>query len=165
MPPAYVVAGLGFGDEGKGTITEFIAKTIGAKIVVRYNGGAQAAHNVVTPDGRHHTFSQFGSGSLVGAGTHLSKHVIIEPLALMNERRALLKVGGNTEISINHDALITTQYHRAANRLREILRKDGRHGSCGMGIGETRHDHLAHPSETPRFYHLKNKGNMRTPLE
>ncbi|MGH3126065.1 MAG: hypothetical protein ACRDNT_27800 [Streptosporangiaceae bacterium] len=34
-----------------------------ARTVVRFNGGAQAAHNVVTADGRQHTFAQFGSGS------------------------------------------------------------------------------------------------------
>lgn len=31
----------------------------------------------------------------------------------------------------------TTPYHQAANRARETARGASRHGSCGMGIGET----------------------------
>ena len=60
---AYIVVDLGFGDSGKGLLTDFLVRHLEADVVVRYNGGAQAGHNVVTPDGRHHTFSQFGSGA------------------------------------------------------------------------------------------------------
>ena len=63
---AYVVVGLGFGDEGKGAIVDHLAAVHPVHTVVRYNGGAQAAHNVVLPDGRHHTFHQFGSGTFRG---------------------------------------------------------------------------------------------------
>ena len=35
------------------------------------------------------------------------------------------------------DALLTTPVHAAANRTREDARGAGRHGSCGLGIGET----------------------------
>ncbi|MGH3238625.1 MAG: adenylosuccinate synthetase, partial [Streptosporangiaceae bacterium] len=62
----HIVCGLGFGDEGKGSVTEFFCSPRypdPARTVVRFNGGAQAAHNVVTADGRQHTFAQFGSGS------------------------------------------------------------------------------------------------------
>ena len=74
MATVVLLAGLGFGDEGKGTVTDYLVRTHSAKMVVRYNGGAQAAHNVVLPDGRHHTFAQFGSGTFVpGVRTHLSR--------------------------------------------------------------------------------------------
>ena len=82
---AVVVIGLGFGDEGKGTCTEFLAREHDAKLVVRFNGGAQTAHNCVQSDGRHHTFSQFGSGTFVpGCNTFLSRHMLVQTLQEMN---------------------------------------------------------------------------------
>ena len=62
---AYIVVDLGFGDAGKGTIVEALVRKTYAKLVVRFNGGSQAAHNVVFPDGTRHTFSQFGSATFV----------------------------------------------------------------------------------------------------
>ena len=62
---ASIVADLGFGDTGKGTIVDALARQGGVSAVVRFSGGAQARHNVVTPDGRQHEFSQFGSGTFV----------------------------------------------------------------------------------------------------
>jgi adenylosuccinate synthase len=47
---AWVVVDLGFGDQGKGSVTDFLVRARGAGLVVRYNGGAQAAHRVVTSD-------------------------------------------------------------------------------------------------------------------
>ncbi|MEM8861963.1 MAG: adenylosuccinate synthetase, partial [Chloroflexota bacterium] len=47
-------------------------------------------------------------------------------------------------------APITTPFHRAVNRLKELARGDSRHGSCGMGIGETMVDLLAHPGRVIR---------------
>ncbi len=52
-----ITAGAGFGDEGKGHTVDYLVRALGAGLVVRYNGGSQAAHNVVTPDGRHHTYA------------------------------------------------------------------------------------------------------------
>jgi adenylosuccinate synthase len=109
---AYGVIDLGFGDSGKGTIVDFLIRHTGAKLVVRFNGGAQAGHNVVTTDGKHHTFSQFGSGSLVpGVKTVLSQDVAIHPIALQAEAKHLesLGVANPMENLIIHEkCLITT---------------------------------------------------------
>ncbi len=56
---AIIIADLGYGDAGKGSIVDALARSQPVHTVVRYNGGAQAAHNVVTPDGRQHTFAQY----------------------------------------------------------------------------------------------------------
>jgi adenylosuccinate synthase len=144
-----VVTDLGFGDAGKGSIIDYLARNSGspaAPVVVRFNGGAQAAHNVVTPDGCHHTFHQFGSAGFVpGARTHLSRFMLVNPLNLVREAEQLAAVGvpdALGRLTIDEAALIVTPYHQAANRLREIARGDGRHGSCGEGIGETMADWL-----------------------
>lgn len=148
----FLTADLGFGDAGKGTVVDYLARRHQAETVVRYNGGAQAAHNVVTPEGRHHTFAQFGSGSFAGAGTHLSRFMVVNPLALVREGRALQELGERdifSRLTVDEEALLTTPYHQAMNRLREIARGAGKHGSCGMGVGETRADFLAWGGEVP----------------
>jgi adenylosuccinate synthase len=145
---AIILAGLGYGDEGKGTWTDFLARTEPVHTVVRFNGGAQAGHNVVAPDGRHHTFAQFGSGTLVrGVNTHLSRYMLLNPLRLLREDADLQRLGVTdalARLSVDRRALVTTPFQVAANRLRELARGDARHGSCGMGIGETMSDWLEH---------------------
>jgi adenylosuccinate synthase len=148
---ALVVVDLGFGDSGKGLLTDYLVRTTGAPLVVRYNGGAQAGHNVVTPDGRHHTFAQFGAGSFVeGVRTVLSRHVVVHPTALLHEAAALEGKGIRdpfSRVRISEHARVITPFHQAANRLREMARGRGRHGSCGVGVGDAVEDAAAHPEE------------------
>jgi adenylosuccinate synthase len=158
-----IVVDLGFGDAGKGSVVDWICSPgfggpgFGGRpvrAVVRFNGGAQAAHNVVTADGRHHTFAQFGSGTFTpGVRTHLSRFMLVDPLALAAEATHLAVAGvGDAldRLTVDRDALLTTPYHRAANRARERARGDARHGSCGAGIGETARYALEYPGDAPR---------------
>lgn len=141
---AYIVVDLGFGDSGKGLLTDFLVRRFDAGVVVRYNGGAQAGHNVVTPDGRSHTFSQFGAGTFVpNVRTYLSRHVVIHPTALLVEGDILAGKGLRDPFSrlrLSDRALVITPFHQAANRIREMLRGADRHGSCGVGVGEAVED-------------------------
>lgn len=155
---AWLIAGLGYGDERKGATVELLVRREGAKLVVRYCGGPQCAHNVVLSDGRHHCFSQFGSGTFAGARTHLSRHMLINPITLYAEARHLAEVGVVDPLSMltaEEDALVTTPFHMAANRLREMLRAGARHGSCGMGVGETTRFSHDHPDEAIRIRDLR----------
>ncbi|MFG3553939.1 adenylosuccinate synthetase [Micromonospora sp. NPDC047557] len=148
------VVDLGFGDAGKGTVVDWLCATRPVHTVVRFNGGAQAAHTVVLRDGRHHTFAQFGAGTFhPGVGTHLSRHVVVDPLALAAEADHLATIGvpdALDRLTVDADALLATPYHRAANRAREIARGADRHGSCGLGVGEAVAYGLAHPDDAPR---------------
>lgn len=141
---AIVVVDLGCGDQGKGAVTDFLVRARGASAVVRFNGGAQAGHNVVTDDGRHHTFAQFGAGSFVpGVETWLTAQVAVQPWAMVVEAEHLARVGVTDAFArtrIAAEAPVITPFHRAANRLRERARGAGRHGSCGMGVGEAVRD-------------------------
>jgi adenylosuccinate synthase len=154
-----IVADLGYGDAGKGGIVDWLchpgpASTGPVHTVVRYNGGAQAAHNVVTPDGRWHTFAQFGSGTFTpGVRTFLSRYMMVDPLAMVAEADHLAAVGvagAFSLVDVDRDALLTTPYHQAANQARERARGAGRHGSCGMGVGETAAYALRSPADAPR---------------
>lgn len=163
----YLTLDLGFGDAGKGSFVDFLCRHDHAHTVVRYNGGAQAGHRVVTPDGREHVFSQFGSGTLAGAATHLSRFMLVEPLAMMAEAAHLRELGiANpfAALTIDENALLTTPFHRAVNRLKELARGNGRHGSCGLGIGETAVDALTHPRTVPRIGDLRHPDTLRAKL-
>ncbi|WP_165422776.1 adenylosuccinate synthetase [Ktedonosporobacter rubrisoli] len=146
MTQAILLADLGFGDAGKGTITDFLARELGAHTIVRYNGGPQAAHNVVTSSGMQHTFAQFGSAMLLPlTKTLLSRFMLISPLNMFKEERHLSTLGITNawqRTFIDRRALVITPFQRALNRLREIARAGQRHGSCGEGVGECMADFL-----------------------
>jgi adenylosuccinate synthase len=145
MKRAILTVGLGFGDEGKGATVDFLARKFEADLVVRYCGGSQAGHNVELPDGRRHTFSQFGAGTLATDSdpprTYLGPNVIIDPLALMREAQHLADLGVREParlLTIHPRCLVATPWHQAVNRLRELSLGTARHGSCGQGIGAAR---------------------------
>ena len=132
-----VVIGAHFGDEGKGLMTDYFAsQLLDSTVVVRFNGGAQAGHTVVTPKGDRHVFSHFGSGTLLGVPTYLSQFFIVNPLLFLTELDAL---GGSLKAPIYVDlrCLVSTPYDMLLNQVQENERGTARHGSCGVGINET----------------------------
>lgn len=165
---AYIIVDLGYGDAGKGTLVDALARRAHAHTVIRYNGGAQAAHNVITPDGRHHTFAQFGSASfLPGVQTFLSRWMLVEPYAMFNEEEHLHSVGVSDAFArtlLDRQALVITPFQQAANRLRELARGGQRHGSCGMGIGETMADALRWGEAMIRAGDLPDRARVRRKL-
>ena len=135
---AWAVIGAGFGDEGKGLVTDALAEALGpAVLVVRSNGGAQAGHTVQTPDGRRHVFHHVGSGSFAGAPTHLSRFFVSHPILLAEEVAALRSLGAEPRISADPRGYVTTPWDMMVNQLLEQSRGGARHGSCGLGFGET----------------------------
>jgi adenylosuccinate synthase len=134
---AKAVIGASFGDEGKGLTVDYLCSRGDAGVVVRFNGGAQAGHTVVTPDGRRHVFKQVGSGAFMGVPTFLSKYVSVNPIALFMELKKLDEIHVVPELFASPECLVTTFADMVINRRLEDARGAGRHGSCGMGIGET----------------------------
>jgi adenylosuccinate synthase len=136
---AHVVIGANFGDEGKGLLTDYYASKLPmefgySRCVVRYNGGAQAGHTVVTSD-RRHIFSHFGSGTLTGAATFLARDFIVNPRFFLNERAALSNCGAG--LVVDPSCHVSVPYDRLINELVEQARGVNRHGSVGVGINET----------------------------
>lgn len=152
MEASPVIIGSGFGDEGKGLITDFESRRLSASVVVRFNGGAQAGHTVQEPSGSRHVFGHIGSGSFSGADTYLSSHFILNPLALQKELRELQpKMTRTPKIFVHQDAIVSTLYDMALNSLVELQRGSDRHGSCGLGINETVTRSEANPIGAIRF--------------
>lgn len=106
-------------------------------MVVRFNGGAQAGHTVVTPDGRRHVFSHFGAGAFCGVPTYLSSFFVLNPLLFFLELDTLVALGVRPIVYAHPNCLVTTFADMIINQKKEDARGHARHGSCGVGINET----------------------------
>ena len=137
MKRCSIVIGSLWGDEGKGHMTDILCNSP-KSLNVRFNGGAQASHTVVTPDNKRHAFRHFGAGTFTGAKTYLSEYFIINTGAFSKELRELKESFNITPCEfVNPDCLVTTPWDVYINQAIEILRGENRHGSCGFGINET----------------------------
>lgn len=139
----YKLFGMSFGDESKGSFTDWLTKETGARCIVKYNGGAQASHTVITPEGALHKFSQLGSGMFHdGTHTFITENMVINPDSLYVELGAFaIKTGISVtqlmkRLRIHRDCIMVTPYHRLLNRLREISLGENRRGTVGTGVSE-----------------------------
>lgn len=141
---ATILCDLGYGDAGKGSMTDYFCRSEGYTWVVRYTGGPQASHYVALPDGRTHCFSQFGSGTLSGVKTLFSRTAFIEPAGILAEEKVLADkfamVDASNHWFVDEETVLVTPWHRMIGRLNEIVRGAHRHGSCGQGVGEAAED-------------------------
>lgn len=137
----FSVIGAGYGDEGKGLAVDAKAHDLlseGEVTVVRVNGGAQAGHTVHTPEGARHVFHQIGAGSFAGARTHWACGFAASPMFWAEEKAEVAALGGRVDaITADPRVLITTPWDIMINQFAEQARGEARHGSCGMGFGET----------------------------
>ena len=133
MAQAFAVIGANYGDEGKGHITDYLSDE--NTLVIRFNGGAQASHTVVTSDGRQHVFHHFGSGTIQGARTLLGRHFIVNPLVFVDELGTLLKKVAVKPVLIDPRCRVTTPYDMVVNAFTSQYFK--KNDTCGQGINET----------------------------
>ncbi len=168
MKRSIIVVDLGFGDSGKGSCVDALCRKVKVDGIAKVSGGSQCSHRVVLPDGRSHRFAQWGSGSFAGVPTYLGPNFIINVKAMLNESRHLVEVGVSSPfplLSVSPDALVSTPYHQWLNQIKELARGDGRHGSCGQGIGETRSYWLKHGGDAVHAIDLKRGTDLRAKLE
>lgn len=165
----FVVVDLGFGDSGKGRTVDALCRREPVHTVLRFNGGAQAAHNVITPDGRHHCFAQWGSGSLAGeVATVLGPAVVVHPGALRQEAAALQRAGVAdpwSRLHIDARCRVTTPFLQASGRLREWARGEQAHGSCGVGFGESVDLSQRHPELSLHWADLRHPARAMQKLQ
>lgn len=135
-----VITDLGFGDAGKGQTVAALSRLLNASMVVRFSGGPQAAHNVHSRWSNFHmTHAQTGSGTVNRVPTLLTGAMIVAPDLLENEIDHCRRTNYIAPVVwVDEWCLVNTPWHRAAQRMRERLRGPARHGSCGLGVGETR---------------------------
>ncbi len=167
MSRAIITVDLGHGDSGKGTVVDTLTRVFNSGLNVRFNGGSQCGHNVVDNSGTHHEFAQFASGTFAAAKTLLSKYVLVNPLDMMLEAESLKRIFGFNPILqhmfVDERALVTTPYHSALNRIREMARTK-RNGSCGRGIRETVVYAEQNPNSAIRIKDLTNYEELHSKL-
>lgn len=141
------VIGGNYGDEGKGLITDYLSSLNSSTLVIRFNGGAQAGHTVVTPQNQRHVFHLLSSGSFAGADTFLSQHCLFDPRMLVEECQIYQRARGKMpSVFVHPHCVVTTPCDLLINQYLEYQRGEQRHGSCGLGIGEAigRHTQTNH---------------------
>ncbi|MFW5982988.1 MAG: adenylosuccinate synthetase [bacterium] len=144
---AHIVIGLGFGDEGKGRIVDYLLSqhqeqtngNLTDSIVVRFSGGHQVGHTVMIEgeDYDKHVHSNFGSGTLRGAASYFTEDCTLYLNTLRNEYSVLSKNGVIPKLFIHPLIKLTTPYDVAYNRVLEKRRGINKHGTVGLGFGAT----------------------------
>ncbi len=135
-----VVLGAQWGDEGKGKVVDLLSKE--AHVVVRFQGGANAGHTIVT-GGHKYIFHHIPSGILYPDKTCvLGNGMVIDPATLTKEMDRLEENGvdvGPKRLKISDRAHIVLPYHKAIDLLREAQRGKPI-GTTGRGIGPAYED-------------------------
>jgi adenylosuccinate synthase len=147
---ATIVIGANYGDEGKGLMTDYFCSKKSADLVVRFNGGAQAGHTVVTPESKRHVFSHFGSGTFLGIPTYLYKYFVVNPVIFRKEYETIEDL--HPKVLRDYRCYITTPYDMMYNQFLEELRGNDKHGSCGLGIGATMERYERSKFEVSNYY-------------
>ena len=142
--PAVVLVGAQWGDEGKGKVTDLLGVAPGASgdapavsHVVRYQGGNNAGHTVITPDGEEFALHLVPSGVLApGVVPVVANGVVVDPEVLAGELDGLDARGVDTSrLLVSHDAHVIMPHHRALDRVAERWLGSRRIGTTGRGIG------------------------------
>ena len=164
---AIVTVGLGFGDEGKGATVDYVSACVagrpGSALLWRGTGGTQRA-TTRRPSAR---VCPVRRRYLCRAQTYLGPRVIISPTTMLPEAEHLRRLGvadPYATLSAHPDCLVSTVYHVGMNRLREMARREQRHGSCGLGIGEARSYWLRYGQDAVFAQDLKDRRTLSTKL-
>src|SRR6478672_13637390 len=138
-----VLIGAQWGDEGKGKATDLYGEHV--QWVVRYQGGNNAGHTVVLPDGQSFALHLIPSGILTpGVSNVIGNGVVIDPGVLLDELAGLEDRGvDTTRLLISADAHLIMPYHVAIDRVSERYLGKAKIGTTGRGIGPAYQDKVA----------------------
>jgi adenylosuccinate synthase len=141
--PAIVLIGAQWGDEGKGKATDILGGQV--QWVVRYQGGNNAGHTVVLPDGQDFALHLIPSGILTpGAKNVIGNGVVVDPGVLLEELAGLEARDVDTSgLLISADAHLIMPYHIAIDKVTERFLGKAKIGTTGRGIGPAYQDKVA----------------------
>ncbi|GAA1686087.1 adenylosuccinate synthase [Glycomyces endophyticus] len=141
--PAIAVVGTQWGDEGKGKVTDLLGAEM--DFVVRYQGGNNAGHTVVTPDGTKYAIHLVPVGILTpGVVPVIGNGVVVDPKFLISELDELTAGGVDvSNLKLSADAHLIMPHHRALDRVVERYLGGARIGTTGRGIGPAYADKVA----------------------
>lgn len=140
--PATVVVGTQWGDEGKGKLTDLLARDM--DMVVRYQGGHNAGHRIVV-DGEAFALQLVPSGVLYPHITPvIGNGVVVDPKVLLAELDNLSSKGVDvSRLVVSGNAHLIMPYHQEIDRLTERFLGKNALGTTKRGIGPTYADKSA----------------------
>ncbi len=133
--PATVIVGTQWGDEGKGKLTDLLAKEM--SMVVRYQGGHNAGHTIVV-DGESFALQLIPSGILYPSITCvIGNGVVVDPGVLIEEVDALERRGidASPRLKVSGNAHLVMPYHQELDRMSERYLGRNKLGTTKRGIG------------------------------
>ena len=141
--PAIVLIGAQWGDEGKGKATDLLGERV--QWVVRYQGGNNAGHTVVLPNGQDFALHLIPSGILTPGVTNIvGNGVVVDPGVLLDELAGLEARSVDTaRLLISADAHLIMPYHVEIDRVTERYLGKSKIGTTGRGIGPAYQDKVA----------------------
>ncbi|MFD6389820.1 adenylosuccinate synthase [Nocardia sp. NPDC055029] len=141
--PAIVLIGAQWGDEGKGKATDLLGERL--QWVVRYQGGNNAGHTVVLPNGDKFALHLIPSGILTpGVKNVIGNGVVVDPGVLLDELAGLEERGVDTSgLLLSADAHLIMPYHVAIDKVAERFLGSRKIGTTGRGIGPCYQDKVA----------------------
>lgn len=134
-----VIVGAQWGDEAKGKLVDVLGAE--ADIVVRYSGGNNAGHTVIS-EGREFKFHLIPTGILHPRVTAvLGSGMVVCPKSLIEEldRTRNLEPSLGT-LRISNGAHVVFPYHRMLDQLEEEARGENKIGTTSRGIGPAYQD-------------------------
>ncbi|HET9443481.1 MAG TPA: adenylosuccinate synthetase, partial [Acidimicrobiales bacterium] len=134
--PGTVVVGTQWGDEGKGKLTDLLAKEM--QMVVRYQGGHNAGHTIVV-DGETFALQLVPSGVLYDHITPvIGNGVVVHPRVLLSEIDKLEAKGISCDrLRVSGNAHLIMPYHEEIDALTERRLGKNKLGTTKSGIGPT----------------------------
>lgn len=127
------IVGANWGDEGKGKMTDYLAKT--ADVVIRFQGGNNAGHTIINDYGKF-ALHLLPSGvfnentlNIIGPGVAFNINAFLDELNELIDRGV-----PHPKIAISERAQIVMPYHIISDQYEEDRLGDNRFGSTRTGM-------------------------------
>jgi adenylosuccinate synthase len=140
--PTLVIVGAQWGDEAKGKLVDVLGEQ--AEMVVRYSGGNNAGHTVITGD-QTFKFQLIPAGILhPGVTAIIASGMVVDPKGLLEELdRTRAQKAELGKLLISPAAHVVFPYHRMLDLLEEEARGENKIGTTSRGIGPAYQDKVA----------------------
>ncbi|MBW2690240.1 MAG: adenylosuccinate synthase [Deltaproteobacteria bacterium] len=129
------VVGLQWGDEGKGKVVDILAEN--ADVVVRYGGGANAGHTVITGNTKFALHLMPSGAVREKTNCVIANGVVVDPGTLIDEINGLKdkSISLKGRLFISENAHMALDYHKLEDQLREASLGKNKIGTTARGIG------------------------------
>jgi adenylosuccinate synthase len=157
------VVGAQWGDEGKGKVIDWLAAR--ADVVVRFQGGNNAGHTIVTGN-RVYKFSLLPSGVAQGKLSIIGNGVVVDPWALIEEIERVRGQGlviDPAHLVLADNAVMVLPLHRDLDRAREERAGPNKIGTTARGVGPAYEDKVGR--RAIRFVDLADPDSLDAKLE